>query len=319
MLFEDYGWRFCGTITPTDKKERTGEDIPFLKLSAGALAEVKCGWFREAAIELKSKSKRKYYLQCSTWRDKKQVMFLHTNRVGSSSGITVRRHVKGKRQRVILEAPQCQDDYVTYFNAVNRNDCDSSDYSTSIRTDRWYLRLFFWLLDRVIHMVYVIVCYSSKDISEWIVFCNGNGGRETLQIYLGLELINFVIEYDWKNIEDERPKWMRQGNFLPCNCGKCFFCLKGITNGMHHKPQRKVIIHHSDKSKTKTSKCTEQAIKIRDRNFDCKMCYRKYAGVDMTRDEKKAKQKTSRFGCPSCDEPICKSCWAEGYDMHHKK
>ena len=32
-----------------------------------------------------------------------------------------------------------------------------------------------------------------------------------------------------------------------------------------------------------------------------------------------AEVKTSRVGCPKCDEYICESCWEEGYDEHQGK
>ena len=32
-MFEKFGWTICGTIVPTDKKDRSGEEFPFLKLS----------------------------------------------------------------------------------------------------------------------------------------------------------------------------------------------------------------------------------------------------------------------------------------------
>ena len=44
----------------------------------------------------------------------------------------MKRSVKGKRQRDTLDGPHAQADYITYFNAVDRNDCDRDDYSTSI-------------------------------------------------------------------------------------------------------------------------------------------------------------------------------------------
>jgi len=56
FLHEKYRWLFVGTIVPTEKKLRRGHDPPFLKLSNGALENVKRGWYREAVIEKKSKS-----------------------------------------------------------------------------------------------------------------------------------------------------------------------------------------------------------------------------------------------------------------------
>eukprot|EP00569_Conticribra_weissflogii_P010388 CAMPEP_0171383912 /NCGR_PEP_ID=MMETSP0879-20121228/37510_1 /TAXON_ID=67004 /ORGANISM="Thalassiosira weissflogii, Strain CCMP1336" /LENGTH=45 /DNA_ID= /DNA_START= /DNA_END= /DNA_ORIENTATION= len=40
----------------TEKKGHGGEDIPFAKLSGGALQDVKHGWFREAVLEKKTKT-----------------------------------------------------------------------------------------------------------------------------------------------------------------------------------------------------------------------------------------------------------------------
>ena len=66
---------YCRYYIPTDKKSRADEDIHFLKLSNGARNGVKRGWFREAVIKLKAKSGKHYYIQYTTWRDKKQVFF----------------------------------------------------------------------------------------------------------------------------------------------------------------------------------------------------------------------------------------------------
>jgi hypothetical protein len=48
------------------------------------------------------------------------------------------------------------------FNAVDRNDRESADYSTTICKSHYYIQIFCWALNRVIHAVYVIVCNLSK-------------------------------------------------------------------------------------------------------------------------------------------------------------
>ena len=117
---------------------------------------------RKAALPIVGEKRERYYVQCTTWKDKKQVTFLHTHLVQNHGDITIKRHVKDKKQRVSLKAPPTQTDYVNYFNAVDVNDHDSADCSTSIRTNRWYLRVFLWLVDRVIFSCYLIVCHTSK-------------------------------------------------------------------------------------------------------------------------------------------------------------
>ncbi len=114
-------------------------------------------------MECTATIKKKYYLQATTWHKKKQVCFLSSNKVGASYGMTVHRREKGKNTVAEIAAPQAQQDYVKYFNAVDRNDCDSADYFTSIHTNHYYLRIFGWILDRVIHVMYVVVCYMAES------------------------------------------------------------------------------------------------------------------------------------------------------------
>ncbi len=64
--------------------------------------------------------------------------------------------------RDTIAASRAQADYVANYNAVDRNDRDSADYSTTIRTNRYYLRIFCWALDRVNHAAYVVVYFLSK-------------------------------------------------------------------------------------------------------------------------------------------------------------
>ena len=86
LLFNTYGWTLVGTINPTDKQARATIYTPFNKLSKGAVKQVEKDWFREAVIEMKSKTNKRYCIQCITWRNKRQVCFLSSNRTGSRDG-----------------------------------------------------------------------------------------------------------------------------------------------------------------------------------------------------------------------------------------
>ena len=185
-------WTLVGTIVPTDKKTREDHDIPFLKLSNGVRNQLDQGWFREACLRL-SEGRTHYYLQCTTWKDIKQVLFLSNNKVGRSDDLTVQRRVRRKRTRDTIVAPQAQADYVTNYNAVDRNDRDSADYSTTIRTNRYYLRIFCWALDRVIHAAYVVVCFlikSDNGQKQWKRYLDHHSGRHDFQIDLALSVMN---------------------------------------------------------------------------------------------------------------------------------
>jgi len=247
-------------------------------------------------------------------------MFLHSAFVGPSKGTNtaVRRHVKGQKQRVHLSAPIVQREYAKHFNAVDRNDRDSSDYTCSIRTARWYLRIFFWLLDRVVLSLFIIVCFLAQhNIGDnmWKRYSNRNKGRRKFQIALALELMIYAIELDWKDgyNENEKPRWMRQSSYIPCGCKRCFFCINRKTSGVHHDKSTIVMTSPgSGKKRKRGVRCTYHRFplaRLKGRGSYCRQCYRKMKGKN-----KRSKCKHSRMGCPACDEPICTDCWKNGYD-----
>ncbi len=89
-----------------------------------------------------------------------------------------------------MNAPRCQQDYAVNFNSVDCNDQDRSDYTTSIQTNRWYLRVFFWVLDHIVHVVFVVVCYLYKDkvgADDWMRFTEKI--EEGVTFKLNLELL----------------------------------------------------------------------------------------------------------------------------------
>jgi hypothetical protein len=84
---------------------------------------VERGWYNEAAIKLRvENSTHDYYVQCTTWKDKKQVMFQSSNKVGRSVGHTVSWQVNSKKRPDKIPGLRVQADYVENFNGVDRND-----------------------------------------------------------------------------------------------------------------------------------------------------------------------------------------------------
>ena len=105
LLFK-YKWLFVGTIAPTKKKARSGYDIPFLKLSKPSLNKLCRGWSRRATIEVKD-GNNKGVVQCTNWKDRKQVMLLHTHSVEpTTENSTTKRRVKGQKQPLVIQCPQ---------------------------------------------------------------------------------------------------------------------------------------------------------------------------------------------------------------------
>ena len=58
------------------------------------------------------------------------------NEVGYTEGMTVKIHGKKKKKRDTIAGSCAQRDYMTYLNYVDKNDHDSSFYSTTIRKIR---------------------------------------------------------------------------------------------------------------------------------------------------------------------------------------
>ena len=127
-----------------------------------------------------------------------------------------------------------------YFS--DRNDRDSAD-NMSLRTNRWYLRLLFCLVRRVVHFIYasVLVCVSiGVGDEKWSKYKKKKNGWYYFQIDLGMEIMKLAVASEWTDLSAPRPDWMRQTAWIPCDCKKCFFCLNGFTSGIAHKTKSTV-------------------------------------------------------------------------------
>ena len=95
-MFNNYGWKIVGTITPTDNNSRSDHYIPFLNFSNGSRNGLQQGWYHKASIKLNTPTGKAYYIRCTTWGDKKQVWFLSSNEVGYTGGLTVKIYIREK-------------------------------------------------------------------------------------------------------------------------------------------------------------------------------------------------------------------------------
>jgi hypothetical protein len=132
---------------------------------------------------------------------------------------------------------------------------------------------------------------------RWKAYCTKNGGCRKFQIDLGIALLNYAIGLEWDGKDDSpRPRWMRQTEFVPCDCNVCFFCLHGFTDGVHHERKRqKVTVEYACGSRMRTNKCTTDRCSITLQNGDimvnaqhCRMCFRMQTDKSLPRDERKA-------------------------------
>ena len=135
-------------------------------------------------------------------------MFLHAHLVGNEIAKTkVERYIKGRKKRIEIECSAVVKDYSLNINGIDKSDHDRCDISVTIRSIGWYLRIWLWTMEMLIHCVYVVVCY-----------CANEGIRDDWKQYTYKIRLGWLEEFVKKTIWDEGKK------YVPCNCRFYFFC-----------------------------------------------------------------------------------------------
>jgi hypothetical protein len=126
-LYIAYSMLMVGTYRLTKKKSRTADDFPFHKISNSAISKVPRGWKRQATQQIMKDRRHLFTVQASTsWKDRKQVGFLHNNLVQPTQNYFVQRHVKnGKKQKI--SSHEIVSDYSKYMGGVDHKDRDTAD------------------------------------------------------------------------------------------------------------------------------------------------------------------------------------------------
>jgi hypothetical protein len=243
------------------------------------------------------------------------VGFLHNNLVQPTKDYFVKRYVKNKARRVSISSHKIVSDYSKHMNGVDHKDRDTADWTVSLKSNRWYLRIFYWLVDGILHAAYRIVLALATDNNhKWHQYLSKNGGRYKFQMDLGLALISHGLGMDWKEgfHEDDKPKYVRRLNYMPCGCGRCFFCHNGKTNGVDHKPVKpnNKTVPRSPKEK---KKCPEQRSSLVDKSIYCKSCFWRWReeNKSWSSGEVTKKCKYSKMGCSVCEVVVCTQCWSQ--------
>ena len=92
-----------------------------------------------------------------TWKDRKQVALYNNFGVRPfEDGDTVPRHVTGESERQPIPCPACVIAYNKYMGAVDRKDRDTSDWGIDVRSVRWYLSIFYWLINSTLANMFCI-------------------------------------------------------------------------------------------------------------------------------------------------------------------
>jgi hypothetical protein len=205
------------------------------------------------------------------------------------------------------------------MHGVNHKDRDTADWSISLKSNWWYLRIFYWLVDGILHAAYHIVCaLAMNENHKWHKHLSKNGGRYKFEMDLGLALISHHgLGMDWKEgfHEEDKPKYVQRLKYIPCGCGRCSFCQNGKTHGVDHKPiEAKKKCHHKRVGQSpikEKKKCPEQRSSLVKKSIYCKSCYWKLKEENKTWSSGEIKKncKYSKMGCSVCEVVVCKQCW----------
>jgi hypothetical protein len=220
----------------TNKKSRTADDFPFHKLSKGALRRVKRGWSRTATQNVKIGRQTAFTMQASVWRDKKQVAMLHNVDVIQPDQDThkVLRMSPNSKKKKEVNSPRVISSYSSTYNGVDRKDRDTSDWTISVKSHRWYLRLYYWMVDAAIHSSYLLVVHIANKRAEinpehpWLKY-SGRNGRMNFQMDLAHSLMEKGLLLDCPDVANFkkpklRPRYSRKKDYHPCESDNCFFC-----------------------------------------------------------------------------------------------
>lgn len=268
-MYKQYKAFVVGTIALTKKKSRDSNDFPFHKLSGPATKKVGKGWLRIAQKKVFDSSGKvlKYIVQATTWMDRKQVAVLHNIYAGPAEGARTMRYNRKTQRREAVDTHPIIPNYIRYMRGVDMFDQSMNDYNISLRGQRWYLRIFYYICNAALANMRVITRHvvekeqekrrkarQDDDFGEEV----GRGQKDPWAKYLGTmgwfqwmmdlghSLIEAAILMEWTDMNDNstRPKWMRQAPLKPCTCGgKCVFCKQGLTgkNGPPKKPRRRPV------------------------------------------------------------------------------
>ena len=132
-------------------------------------------------------------------------MFVHNHMVGRMDGETTLIHMKGKNNRAEIDCPQVAREYAVNMNGVDKSDRDGHNNSVTIRKNRWYLRIWFWKIGRVVHCVYVVVCYVANAglRDDWKKYTSKHDGRKRFHLDIGIGFIEYGIHLDWGDVNDK--------------------------------------------------------------------------------------------------------------------
>ena len=198
-----YKMFLVGTVRLSKKKSRVVTDFPFHKLQNGALSRLKRGWFRRATWDMPTPQESgpaSMRAEASVTKDRKQVAVLNNFEVGPpTDDDTMLRRVTGFLERQNITAPAALIAYNMWMDAVDRKDRDTADWGISLRSYRWYLAIFYWLVNSQVACMFC-VHKATDDEKKY----DKKHGRYNWQLDLAQALIADALGKEWGVTEEQR-------------------------------------------------------------------------------------------------------------------
>jgi hypothetical protein len=111
-----------------------------------------------------------------------------------------------------VDSPRVISSYSSTYNGVDRKDRDTSDWTISVKSHRWYLRLYYWMVDAAIHSSYLLVVHIANKRAEtnpehpWLKY-SGRNGRMIFQMDLAHSLMEKGLLMDCPDVANfKKPK-----------------------------------------------------------------------------------------------------------------
>ena len=255
-------------------------------------------------------------MQATVWKDKKVVGFPHNHLVQPCADDFVERFSPRRQKKRKVVAHAITSDYIEHFNGVDHKDRDTADWTVSLKSNRFCLRIFFWCLDSIIHAMFVIAVNVAKrggDSHQWRRYVDSNLGRYRFQMDLGLALMNAGISRDWKdpktnNKVSDRLLYVRKHDWIPCDCKRCFFCLNKMTCGVAH-PNRGI----KKQPKSHERPACSPRMKLSKTTQCCEICVAEKASENPNLGQREVRKlrKTTYMGCLTCRSYVCGQHWSK--------
>jgi hypothetical protein len=98
-------------------------------------------------------------------------------------------------------------DHSKHVGGVNHKECDTADWTVSLKSNWWCLQIFCWLIHGMLHAACRVVCSVALDDNhKWHEDLSKNWGQHKLQMDFGLALLSHGLCMEWEEGFDEDKK-----------------------------------------------------------------------------------------------------------------